>query len=929
MLFFFVAVTNLSVYWCSPSVGKTNSNAILIENDKLTVDCFKEDTSECLIQLELYESIKKLHLKGFVFDEVNVKQFSNAICKMQLQDLTLYQCDINDELVSQLTIPSDLKSIRLERLNLSLKGIQSIIDKLSDSLESLEVIDCLVSELSQHKLPSDSILLEASLDFSNFSHLKTICIDNLNVNFDSLHLLLSLTMLPLETIKLSSVYLIEKEWTKLLNEWKETNKVAFFKTLKEFDLKIENIDRNLLARLIRFLFSIPRLEIISIYSSCWIGKISLPPLPSTIKQLSLARFEIFIEDEETPFYNSKNLSHLTHLIIYDPFEIFPNDSFNLNQLECLKICSFKDCKFSLKKNQCYYKVKHLSIHSEFLIPLLTNFENNFPLIETVVIYSAELVNFKIYWKKIISNKALKFLQLNFFHSDQYYFDIKGEIKSSIEELKLINISWDFVTILFPVELFPHLKNIYIDFVKYGLNLDLGEIIKRLSSFPQLASLALKGFFYSSNVELSFRFENLIFFHLDSFQGKIDLDHLLNCMPNLIELQLEGRAFGEFKLHNPIGIRYLRLPYHLFWNNGDLINVVKNTPNLVQLTTKESENSPIQSIPYASELAYYLKKLKKHFQNELQFEIHPNCLPIKLLKSDVKLEKLIRLKSPELPNYLKDIFSNNSSGVFVKQLFTIDIEKYFNVETTDIKLVMGFFILLSELEIEREEDFSFIKKLLLEKNEYFSETTDFSLHNFFKLFSDSLTKGIGVSLESVHLEFIKEFYKANKKYGLLKVFNFLKPFFISLSIGDAESKSINREKFDFFSGYLLTSFCSLFDKIKEDKLEEEEKKFIPSRLELIAEDLKTLEPEEYEELSIKFMDIFMELYDESFVESLFDILKTILISETKCAICIDSLLTTKECKFFKSKKGNCHLFHKDCLEVWLNESSSCPYCRKSI
>ena len=197
-LMFFVVVTSLSVFSCSLSFRREESNSFLLEDGKLIADCFDKDPNECLSLLATHQSVNKLHLKEFVFDEEHMKQFSDTIC--QLQDLTLSQCEINDELASLLTFPRGLKSIRLERLNLSFNGIQSILDKLTPSLESLEVVDCLVSEFSKKKPLIKSSSSKASLNLSRFSHLKTISIDNLDENFNSCNFLLSLSSFPLERI---------------------------------------------------------------------------------------------------------------------------------------------------------------------------------------------------------------------------------------------------------------------------------------------------------------------------------------------------------------------------------------------------------------------------------------------------------------------------------------------------------------------------------------------------------------------------------------------------------------------------------------------------------------------------------------------------------------------------------------------------------
>ena len=264
------------------------------------------------------------------------------------------------------------------------------------------------------------------------------------------------------------------------------------------------------------------------------------------------------------------------------------------------------------------------------------------------------------------------------------------------------------------------------------------------------------------------------------------------------------------------------------------------------------------------MAYYFKKLKKHFNTQLQFEINPNCLPIKRLKSDSELLKLVRLKSPELPNYLNHIFPIDTFKSFMKQLFTIEIGKYFDVKFTDFKLIKRFLNLLGELDVYDEDDILFIKRFLLEgKTERFSESIDFSPDAFYKLFFNHSTKDFEANFEPVHLKFVKKFYEANKKCGLLKISIFLKSFFTFLSVsenlfnifkflksvftyftnGNGQRKLINKEVFNFFSAQLLTpSFSSLFNEFKEDELRKEEMKYFLLSLKSIAENLRNLEPE---------------------------------------------------------------------------------------
>ena len=928
-------------FWCNPSGGKVESDTFLLEGGILTAVFSGKCSGKCLYQQSTDNSPSKFYLQGFMFDERNVKLFSNAICEMQLQELTLDGCGINDELASLLVLPSGLKSVRLERLNLSPNGIQRIIDKLISSLESLELINCLFGESI-----TNSTVKKESLDFSRFSHLKSICIENLEKNFDSYQLLLSLSLLPLERIKLSCVYLSTKEWTMLLNKWgfnlgiwaflfnkwKGTNRVSFLNSLKEFNLEVESIDESILTRLVHSLFSFPCLEIISFDIELWseINSLSLPPLPSNIKHFSIPIKKVFINEARNffiffnsriSFYNTKNLSHLTHMTVRSSFESFPYDLFGLNQLEYLDILFYSNADFSLKRDQRCEKLKYLSIGSKYLIYLLKNFENNFPLIETLLVSYTNSVHFNPYLKTIISSQTLKRLEIDFFYSEQSPLKIEEEVKSSIEELKLTNVWWKFVSHLLTVERFPCLKKIHIKTKNIGL--DLKMILEKLTAFPQLTSLVIIGKFSFSNETLPFTFENLKFFCLEFTKETFYLDCLLSCMPNLNELQLEGQSLKELKVRSPIYIRYLSLPFNVFVSEEDFINIVKNIPYLIQLSTNQV--SLFQNVLSSSELAYYFSELKVYFQNELQFNINPNCLPINQLKNDDKLNNLVRLKSSELTNYLNRIFPLDSFKLFIKQLFTIEIVECFNCNLIDNEMIKRFFSLISELEIDSKENVLFLKKILLgRQDEYFTEVTDFSPDNFYDSFLNYFIEDIGIKFQLAHLEFIREFFKANKKYGPIKIYNFLESFFSSLLIDEGESDEI----FNLFSMYLLApSFHLLFDKIKENMLSEEEKKFLLFDYSSLEVNLRNLEPMQYEKLCTSFKGILIELCDESFVESLFDILKAVSITEPKCYICFDFLLA-KECKFFKSLEGNCHLYHIDCLNEWLEEHKTCPECRKA-
>ena len=98
--YFFVTIASLSAFSCSLSSVQDEHDNFLFEDGKLIVDCFNKDSSECLSKLATYQTVSRLHLQGFMFDEGNVKLLSNVICKMQLPHLTLDGCEINGELAS-------------------------------------------------------------------------------------------------------------------------------------------------------------------------------------------------------------------------------------------------------------------------------------------------------------------------------------------------------------------------------------------------------------------------------------------------------------------------------------------------------------------------------------------------------------------------------------------------------------------------------------------------------------------------------------------------------------------------------------------------------------------------------------------------------------------------------------------------------------
>ena len=55
------------------------------------------------------------------------------------------------------------------------------------------------------------------------------------------------------------------------------------------------------------------------------------------------------------------------------------------------------------------------------------------------------------------------------------------------------------------------------------------------------------------------------------------------MPNLIELRLKGQNLKELKLQKSTVIRYLTLPFNSYEYKNDFVNVIKNTPHLIQFS----------------------------------------------------------------------------------------------------------------------------------------------------------------------------------------------------------------------------------------------------------------------------------------------------------------------------------------------------------
>ena len=287
-------------------------------------------------------------------------------------------------------------------------------------------------------------------------------------------------------------------------------------------------------------------------------------------------------------------------------------------MEYLKIDKCISYFSSFVGNQCCSKLKYLSIDFGYLVPLLRNFNKNFPAIEALGIRYVSSDDLTLHLKTIISKETLKFLEINFSYYTNYPVSVDIKDKSFIEELKLTNVNWEFVFSLLKAEQFSHLKKIYIEIKNE--NVSLNVFFRKISNFPLLTSLTLKGNFSFSNEQLPVTISNLKFFYLEISQTILDLYYLLHCVPNLIEFQINGPSLKDLRLKNTVGIRYLTFIEITLNRNGGLINVVKYIPNLIQFRNKPRD-SPVQNIPFAPELAYYLKKLKEHFNNKLQFVLN--------------------------------------------------------------------------------------------------------------------------------------------------------------------------------------------------------------------------------------------------------------------------------------------------------------------
>ena len=930
---FFVAITNLPTFWCSLTTIKNYSSSFLFENGKLTADCFNKDSNECLIQLAFYEPFTRLHLKGFVFDEVNVKEFSNIIGKLQLQDLILDRCNINDELGKFLTIPSDLKSFQLEKLNLSSFGIQSIISNLPSSIESLVISACFGKEVCE---------LHSKLNLSKFTLLKHFhLLNSNNFTFDACDLLTSLTSLPLEVVILENIRPSLAYWSSILDCWTQQNDHSFSKSLKTFDFQIIHINCKDANRLINFLLASPHLEVFSLNLIVFPlpSQISVISLPANIKQFSLEGYgNIIINNSNDSFYaqNSLSLLPLTHLTVSGRFVSFPYQIFRLPHLEFLELF-FVNCKTniisSLVDISCQH-LKHLSVKLIHLIPLLSNFDIHFPVIETFEVYEISSSKFDSHLPRIISVNSLKYLRLSYKVASKNLLKFERRITSSLEKLTLISVSWKFFCSLIDNVSIQHLNSVTLDLT--DKRLDLKVVLEKFSTFPKLSALKI----FSELVlekESTVKLEELKSFELFYSGNSINLDYLLNCLPNLFELDLKGEKLMEFKLSKPANINFLKFDFRTRGLEKDVVNLVKWMPNLVQLRNYYGYNLKFSGELLAADLAYYFKVLKEHFMNDLRFEIVPNCLPITLLQKDSFLFQLVRLKSPALLDMLKSKFPLEKYAGIVQQLFTLEIENDLNNWPVDsfFLTVLQFF---TELGIEKSNtnDILFIKKLFEgDRKRKSTETVTFSSGRFYDLYYEYLEKQASVQLNDCHREFIRQFLCNNKRYNILKSTDFLISFFTSISSKNEAisiDRQINQEIFDLFAENLLSnSFLSLINKIKDKRLSDKQLEHLFSYFdyEMVSSKLKSITKYSFNQFVNHFNDEFFECEkSKNPIAESFSSFKILLPIGEECPICIQPF-DNDPCTFFQVKNNNlvCHYFHKQCLNCWLETSQGCPNCRR--
>lgn len=934
-----------SAWWKSPSNNSLNQT-------QLRADCFVLDSERFLRLLNSHKSLEELQLEGFIFNEANVVKFSKTIIKLKIEKLTLTRCDIGNNLVNYLSIPPTIKSVRLEQLNLSAKGIQCFVSKMPLSLESLEIRRCFGNECDKQIVP---------LDLSHFIRLKHVWFENLSeLDLDFPKLLISLTTLSLESIKLWDDEFGTDEWVLAFEGVIDAKNASFFSTLQVFDLKSSHVDKDNIIKLVHHLISFPCLEVFSFQIPFLTHQISLPTLPPKIKQFILEGFdEVFIDNnnsfdcfrkirndyESNSIFNLSFLSKfkLSHLTVSGDFPLFPYEFFCLNQLEYLDLLNIRYSCDPLYEDNCSYgNLTFLAVRSVILQSFLPDFVGSFPAIQTLYLHVNDSAVFDQHLNEIFSSETLKCLKLYYYRNNEKHLKFDVRITSPIEELKLNGVHWKFVSCLFKNVQFPSLKKLTIRLTTKEL--EFYTVLEKLHLLSQLTSLTLTGKFGKQQLtEPSFEFKNLRRFKLSHFNDSLNLVHLSYCMPNLIEFRLNGWISHNFVFQRPTSIRYLSATPDFYKSNRNvLINFVKNMPNLIQFRRALAGNLVIENELLVIDLAYYLKTLKSHFNNELKFEIKYNCFPILLLGQDKYLHQLVRSKSASLQGYLKQKFPLSVFGKFIKQLFTFDIGNIFDIETINAHSFVQLFKLIEKLGLHGSGDILSVVGIIRESaNGSIEKLNNFSVDHFYDSLASLLEKKTNVKLQQIHLNFIEKYITKNMHKSMKDNVQFLISLFDTLSKADnvidyeTRYKLIDRNLFQLFVDNIFArSFVSLFDKIKNGQLSENLKLRLLSiysfNYDCLSLRLQNLDSAQYEQLISFFNRRFFNcVMMVNLVEVSFLIFKTLMTNETSCSICFDSF-QQEELKLFESSGSNfCHLFHRKCLDKWLRENDSCPLCRERI
>ena len=518
--------------------------------------------------------------------------------------------------------------------------------------------------------------------------------------------------------------------------------------------------------------------------------------------------------------------------------------------------------------------------------------------------------------------------------------------SSIEELKLENMDWEFVTRLLAKIEFPCLKSLSLNL--YDDLLDIYEILSELQQLTELRSLEFLSYqVWNFGKERSFKFDKLKLFKFDKLKlfkfdkltlfkfypskDKIKLNRLLAGMPNLIELIITGRKTPKLYLKKPAAsLRYLHVPKSLNESQrGIYVNFLKNTPNLVQLRNSRTNYLIVEDGISAGDLAYYLKMLKEYFNDGFSFKIDCNCFPIQLLEMDTKLQQLVRRKSSLLIDYLQENFPLDAWIKNVEKIFTVDADLISSIKSVSQ--------LTRDLIIKNADDATFVDNILgIDGNGKPSESSLNSLKKFYVMFAKYLEREIGIKFQDVHLNFIKQFMRKNSQQSLFKLFIFLKGFFVSISRTyrnpQGQTKLINAELFKlFYTPILSNSLNYLIDQIRDAKLEPEAKVLLNSLFSFdcdsVSAQLRILDKKFYEELRARLDQSLFKFDGVSNPFSNFVFTLNLLLKDMECPICLERYFP-KKCIFFKRNDGTeCHLFHKKCLDKWAKVNKNCPICRQ--